>query len=570
MSLHGKVIAWLLLFGTLIVFAFGVGDYIQSTIALRYALESRAGALVLQMAEEIEHRHQLATSEMALVAYAVTTGQPLPALHGRYRSVRVLRGDRVAWSARDLGPARAASGCAHGEVSFSVPVTTSRGEPLRVEAVMGTAEFFAGLGSVGTRLGRRGFTAVVRADDGAPVYDRSCVLDTATERSLLKEALLVKPTEQWGGAPVRSVNAGRRSGAMLVGADAATTGWLVATALDYDEFAAPFVSARRQYIAIVSFVLVLIMSALLLGFRSNMRRLTAIAEAADEIGRGRFDVWLPPPTGDEIGSVSLALGRMMSRLATTMRRMEVRRSMAAVGEMATYLSHEIRNPLSAVRLNLQMLSRDMERGSVPEDAEELINLSLSELNRLENVVKTVLEVGRTDRSAAGTCDAHAVVRETMQVMQAKFRGARVFIEPRLAAEDAQVAISSAALRGVVVNLLLNALDALDDRMGGIVRVNTGIDADPDRRWFELRVSDNGPGVPEHLRARIFDPFFTTKPTGHGIGLATAIRVVEECGGFIRYETAAWSGGAEFVIDLPLAADTVAATPAPDAVAAGRA
>jgi signal transduction histidine kinase len=245
---------------------------------------------------------------------------------------------------------------------------------------------------------------------------------------------------------------------------------------------------------------------------------------------------------------------MTERLSSSLRQVEVSRSMAAVGELATYLSHEIRNPLSSIRLNLQMLRRDLKHGSVPDDGEQLVGLCLSELQRLDDVVRTVLEVGRPGSPSSGACDAHGVIRETLRMMERALADRDIRVLSKLYASRAKVSMDAAALRSVVMNLLLNSRDALADRGAPCINVSTrvldGAGTDP---RFELRVSDNGPGIPAHLIARIFDPFFTTKTTGNGVGLPTAMRAVQECGGVIRYQPADdWVAGAEFVIELPLA------------------
>jgi C4-dicarboxylate-specific signal transduction histidine kinase len=111
-----------------------------------------------------------------------------------------------------------------------------------------------------------------------------------------------------------------------------------------------------------------------------------------------------------------------------------------------------------------------------------------------------------------------------------------------------------------MNLVLNSMEALADRPAPFIMVRTRLltdDGAPDPR-FELRVSDNGPGVPAHLRERIYDPFFTTKASGNGVGLPTALRSVQECGGTMRSQPSEWGVGAEFVVELPLAGITAAA------------
>ena len=96
------------------------------------------------------------------------------------------------------------------------------------------------------------------------------------------------------------------------------------------------------------------------------------------------------------------------------------------------------------------------------------------------------------------------------------------------------------------------IDALETVPVRKVTISTELQDDGAEPQLALRVTDTGPGVPAHLRERIFEPFFTTKPTGNGVGLATALRIVQESGGVLRCMPAAeWAGGAEFVLELPV-------------------
>jgi signal transduction histidine kinase len=559
MSLNRKLVAWLLITGTLIIVVLGVGDYIQSTLALRFSLETRASSLAVQAATNVERRYEQAQGELAVIGHAVAIGAALPPLAGHYRDVRVLDGAVPRFEAAVLGVEPLdAGGCVAGDVRVSVAFADAAGRPYRAEARIPSSHFFAGVPSAGI-LGRDGLTAVLQ-DDGARLFDAGCTADSAADEAALRLVL------EWSaGAAASDLVTGlllkteKVDDRIVAGARAPRSGLVVAVGVDFAEFAAPFIALRRQYLGIITLALALVFLFLFVSVRRDMRRLTAIAAAADDIGRGRFDVWLPPPTGDEIGRVSLALGRMTDRLSTTLRQVEVSRAMAAVGELATYLSHEVRNPLSSIRLNLQMLRRDLATGSVPDDGTQLVGLCLSELQRLEDVVKTVLEVGRTNSSAKGSCDAGDVVRDTLRVMQRKFTERDITVKPRLGAGDMQVGMASAALRSIILNLLLNAVDAVAGREGARIAVELQrVEEAGSAPWVELRVSDNGTGVPPEVLDRIFDPFFTTKPNGNGIGLPTALRAVQQCGGMIRCEEARWTTGAEFVVELPLA-DAAAAT-----------
>jgi signal transduction histidine kinase len=117
-----------------------------------------------------------------------------------------------------------------------------------------------------------------------------------------------------------------------------------------------------------------------------------------------------------------------------------------------------------------------------------------------------------------------------------------------------VAMDARQLKSIVLNLLLNSVDALTECAEKRIGVMTELyDSGDGNAYVELTVSDNGPGVPAHLRERIFEPFFTTKTSGNGIGLATALKMVQECGGLLRCsKSPEWAGGAEFVLQLPLA------------------
>jgi signal transduction histidine kinase len=562
MSLHAKIVAWFVFFAALTVMVFGLGDYVQSTNALRFALEARASALAHQLASELERRHDLVATDLVGIGYAAAAGTSaadLPDVSG-FSRLRVVRGESVLLEiASEADAGTPACGTSH--VAFNAQAGTGPGAAA-VQATMPAHVFFGELGVATARLGKNGITAVLRTADGAVVHDAGCALDAAAEPEVLRTAL--------AGEIVAFGRAGSPSGVaefdalpgagdahdrVLVMVRTTKPAWSAVVAVDYDEFAAPFVAARTKYVAMMVAVMALALLLVLRGLRHDLGRLSRISQAAEAIGHGRFDVWLPPPTNDEIGRLTLSLGRMMDRLASSLRQIEVTRSMAAVGELSSYLSHEIRNPLSSIRLNLQMLRRDLSSGSVPEDGQQLVGLCLTELQRLDDVVKTVLEVGRNGGvKTAGTCDAHAVIRETVRVMQRKLDAKGVQVRVSFDAPAAQVAMDGAALRGLLMNLMLNSLDAMNGqaarRIGIVTEVTTGPRGVEGR--LAMSVLDNGPGVPPHLRERIFDPFFTTKPTGNGIGLATALRSAQECGGTLRYAQSSESGGAEFVLELPLA------------------
>lgn len=551
MSLHGKIVAWFIFFAALTVMLFVLGDGIQSSQALRVALQARGDALARQLASEVERRYERAETELLVLGYDVAAGGSIQEASGRFSHVRLLRDGSVYRQFRArLAPKR--DSCAGGTVPFTVRFQDRRGHSYRVEAAVSVQHFFEGMQAADARFGGAGITAVLDSETGALVYNRDCILRSDAAPAALEQIVSADVLGQGDSAKAA---AGKIADDWLIALrKAQRPGWSAAVMIDYEQFAAPFRAVHAKYLMITVLVMMFALLFVLRMIRNDLRRLAAISTAADAIGNGRFDIWLPPPTNDDVGRLSLSIGRMVNRLSTTMHQMEVGRSMAAVGELATYLSHEIRNPLSSIRLNLQMLRRDLRSGEPPEDAPQLVALCLTELQRLDDVVRTVLELGRKrSEPSDASCYVHDVVLDTIQVMHSKLQVHGIEVVTQFTAAEAAVMIDAARLKSVLINLILNSIDALAASDLKRISITSSINDLGVAQMLVLRVKDTGPGVPAHLRERIFEPFFTTKNTGNGIGLATALRTVVEVGGMLRCEAASeWSRGAEFVLELPCA------------------
>ena len=215
--------------------------------------------------------------------------------------------------------------------------------------------------------------------------------------------------------------------------------------------------------------------------------------------------------------------------------------------MAATLAHQIRTPLSAALL---YASNAANPGLVPVRRDDLLGRAIGCLNDLEQLVSDMLGFARgatasnapvalADIALAVTNAAHALLRPGQQL--------QVTTPPA----NAVVCGNRAALVGAVLNLVTNALQA--SGQSASVRLETLIDGSV----AEVRVTDNGPGVPTALRQRIFEPFFTTRPQGTGLGLAVVRSVAEAHGGEVRVESQDGSSrddrGARFILRLPLAA-----------------
>lgn len=209
-----------------------------------------------------------------------------------------------------------------------------------------------------------------------------------------------------------------------------------------------------------------------------------------------------------------------------------------LGEMAAVVTHEVRNPLAAIGGALQILERRLV--DAPSER-KIVRMVLDRLKGLNSMITELLTYARPKEPSFGPLDLAHLAREAVE--NASPDPASAGITFRVVGDAVPCRGDRAQLAGVVLNLVLNAVQAMNGR--GAITLAVGRDGD----WRELAVADDGPGVREELRARIFEPFFTTRGGGTGLGLATARGVVERHGGHLDLLSPS-QGGAVFRIRLP--------------------
>jgi signal transduction histidine kinase len=306
------------------------------------------------------------------------------------------------------------------------------------------------------------------------------------------------------------------------------------------------------YIAFLLLVAALATLAFQVVSHRIFRSLDDFRGAVEQIAEGDLAPWLPPPGKDELGWLSLSLGRMAERIAQTMRSIEQSARLTVVGEMAAHMAHEVRNPLSSIKMNLQLLERSARAGLLPRDARVSIDTSLSEIVRLESVVTRMLEFGAPERRSRSRCGLHMVITEVADLLRGTLEKKQITLRLELDAESDRVWADRGRVKGAILNLLVNARDAMP--RGGEILIETQLFlGDGGRQMVAMAVSDDGDGVPVALRDEIFHPFLTTKPDGCGIGLPAALRTIREHGGDLYLSRRRDGGeGACFVALFPLA------------------
>ncbi len=243
--------------------------------------------------------------------------------------------------------------------------------------------------------------------------------------------------------------------------------------------------------------------------------------------------------------------------------------LAAVGQLAAGVAHEIGNPAGALLAFLDLIGRD---AMLSETTREYLVRAQREGERVRTILRQLLDFSRPPRAVREVFRLRELVDEVVALVAAQRRYAEVHIAVE-ETESVPMALGgrSSTLQ-ILLNLLLNAADAVRDRPAAAVRIllrgaplvlraSEGRGEPPARSVFdavECEVRDNGPGIPEAQRERIFDAFFTTKEPGEGtgLGLASAVRLAEEQGGAVELRPAEVTTGASFVLRLPAQVEAV--------------
>lgn len=233
--------------------------------------------------------------------------------------------------------------------------------------------------------------------------------------------------------------------------------------------------------------------------------------------------------------------RLREELADTNRTLRRRERLAALGELAAGVAHEIRNPLGGIGLFASLLKRDLK--DRPECL-RVVEKIIKGVNTLESVVTDILEFGRPPKAVPGRAQLHTVVREVIELAAARSERLDVDVVAGQELENVELVTDAAMLQRALLNLLFNAIEAAGQSPPPR-RVAIGLQS-ADADFVALAIADSGPGIADDLLDRIFNPFFTTKDTGTGLGLSIVHQIAETLGGSIQAANRP-DGGAVFTL-----------------------
>jgi two-component system C4-dicarboxylate transport sensor histidine kinase DctB len=237
-----------------------------------------------------------------------------------------------------------------------------------------------------------------------------------------------------------------------------------------------------------------------------------------------------------------------AELEAAQRSLLAQERLAAMGQAAAVISHELKNSLGALGMGVDLISSQASASGLQRAHAQV----RAEIARLRVMTDELLVFARSPRLDAQPVDVQQTVRRAIALCSEQAAGAQVALTLDLADGGAQLVVpcDEARIQSVVVNLVQNAIEAItwsgEPRPRREVRIGTS----RDNGAAAIRVEDSGPGLNDEARAHVFEPFFTTKRNGTGLGLATAQRFVAAHGGRISFERSEL-GGARFVIELPL-------------------
>jgi len=271
---------------------------------------------------------------------------------------------------------------------------------------------------------------------------------------------------------------------------------------------------------------------------SPLRQLAAVARS---IGKGNHGERIEITGSEEAEDVSQAFNQMLSDLAASHRRLAKAASLAAVGELSSSIVHEMRNPLSSVKMNLQALAKAATGDAVHQ---ELAEIALDQARRVEQMLNDLLNYGKPLQLEFQACEVGQLIAAAFSVVGAEAAAKGVSMDVRESETGLLARVDQERFVQMLTNLLFNACQAA--KPSGRVQVRAGRQGER----LVIEVEDDGPGIPPANLELVFRPFFTTRKDGTGLGLANAKKIVELHGGEISAHNSP-AGGAVFRVSLPL-------------------
>lgn len=282
--------------------------------------------------------------------------------------------------------------------------------------------------------------------------------------------------------------------------------------------------------------------------RRFTRPIHLLVDFTERIGSGDLAARIPPGTRDEIGLLIERFNQMAARLRENTARLAQAEKEATMSKFASIISHEIRNPLNAMVINMEIARRELAKPTYDEARiSRTFGVVMSEIGRLNGIIENYLRIARPFRLSFGEADLARLLKEMIVEQESAARKQRISLELRLPDSPVTVTMDTDKIKQALLNMMINAFQAMPG--DGRLRISCRKRARDNEEWALIRLLDTGLGIPPDRLEEIFDFHYTTRKDGTGIGLTVAARIVEKHGGSISVRSREGRGTA-FSIRLP--------------------
>jgi len=304
-------------------------------------------------------------------------------------------------------------------------------------------------------------------------------------------------------------------------------------------------------------ILLIIFSSVLLGLgvgillsRSITKPIYQLIVQAKTVSGDDLTQAIEISSRDEIEKLGRHFGVMMSKIEATNKQLEESRRelilserLAALGQLAAGVAHEVRNPLTSITMRLYSL-REQSRSESQEDDVKVI---MEEIDRIEKIIQQFLSFARPPQPNVELTNIVEILDGVILFLLPRMSKQNVLVSKEYQEDVSPILVDKSQMRQVFLNLILNAIQAMPD--GGELKIATDAIETSSGRFLRVQVSDTGAGFEPSIQEHLFEPFFTTRADGTGLGLSVAYRIVESHGGTIRAQSEK-GRGATFTVELP--------------------
>ena len=286
-------------------------------------------------------------------------------------------------------------------------------------------------------------------------------------------------------------------------------------------------------IGVAGFLLGMIGATLLA--RRIAQPIKKLMDGTVRVSKGDFSHPIKIESADELGNLAMSFNEMSARLMASREQIEEAHKkliqaekLASIGKLSATIAHEIRNPLTSVKLNIQKVVEDGRLGSLEQ---EHLAITQEGIGQIEKFIKELLNFTRVSGLQLDYFSIAQIIEESIKMIWDCFEQRRIAIERRFEEGVPEVLVDGDKMRQVFLNVLRNACEAVPE--GGKVSLTVSMTAEARPKKVRIRISDSGGGIPDKDWEAIFEPFFSTKASGFGLGLANARKIVEQHKGTIR-------------------------------------